>query len=139
MTDDDAAELDALTRERFARPEARARMFAEDMALRREAARRTAEPPPVTIIPMPEFPRFGVARFACPRGCGWGHEEPTDPGPTRLILSAKPGADPGASRLADLVDLDEMSAAMTLEAESRQLAFRARVSAAIEDHYTRMH
>ncbi|MGC0418363.1 hypothetical protein [Embleya sp. AB8] len=138
MTDDEFDDMDRI-REHFARPGAAARETAEYLAARREAARRASRPPPLDIVPAPEFPRFGVARYSCPRRCGWWHDEPTDPGPTRLILPTKPGADPEASRLADLVDLDEPGAAISLDSESRLLALRSRVAAAIEEHYARAH
>lgn len=88
-------------------------------------AQREAEqapPPPPSIIPYPEFPRFGVARWSCPRGCGWGYEEPTDPGPHRLILP-----------------LDDIDGMLSLNAEAARLSRQARVEKAISDHYAAEH
>ena len=80
MTDDEANQLDQMIREHFARPDVAAKETADDPAARS----RAPELPPATTIPYARrFPRWGVARFRCPRGCGWFHDEPTDPGPSR--------------------------------------------------------
>ncbi|MGW1989625.1 hypothetical protein [Embleya sp. NPDC001921] len=139
MTDDEFEAMDLRIRRHFARPETAARQAAEHFAARREAARRASEPPPLDTVPAPEHLPNCVARYRCPRRCGWWHDESTDPGPLRLILPAKPGADPAASHLRDLVDLDELSAALSLNAESRLLALRARVAAALDAHYAEAH
>lgn len=126
--DDD---LDARIREHFAKPEVLARTAAELLADQRAAARQAEEPPPLTSIPAPEFPvglgiGRGVARFHCPRRCGWFHDEPTDPGPARLILPA------GASTQ----DVDEL---LTLNAEARAMSLEMRVETAIGSHYATAH
>ncbi|WNI20371.1 hypothetical protein [Actinacidiphila sp. ITFR-21] len=125
MNDDD---FDALTREHFARPEIAAQMTADLLAARRAAER--PEPPPVTTMPMPEFLRTRIAgqiaRYRCPRGCGWFHDEPTDPGPLGLIVAIEPGQD----------SIGEM---ISLNAEARSLAYQARVEAAIDEHYAESH
>lgn len=88
--------------------------------------------PRSTVIPMPDFvpgsrSRFdGVARFHCPLGCGWWHDEPTDPGPQSLIL-------PEGFTSADL------SSMLSLNAEARVLTLHARVEQAISDHYSGRH
>ncbi|MGW4695178.1 hypothetical protein ACWEO1_22680 [Kitasatospora cineracea] len=83
---------------------------------------------------IPEFEMLGpstghaemIARFHCPIGCGWRHDEPADPGPGRIIL-------PVGFTATDL------SGAMSLNAEAGWLAFRSRVEAAITDHFETAH
>lgn len=91
---------------------------------RREAEK--ASPPPPSVIPQPEFVRVGplssVARFHCPRGCGWWHDEPTDTGPGPLIIPA-----------------DDIEGTITLDAELRGLAMRDRIEQAITGHYAERH
>ncbi|MFE1321625.1 hypothetical protein [Kitasatospora phosalacinea] len=82
------------------------------------------------IIPAPEFlgPMTGhptlVARFHCPLGCGWWHEEPTDPGPARLPL-----------RPDWTIDWE----AHDLVLKARDEAFRVGVEHAIAEHYRKRH
>ena len=129
MTDEEAAVLDAQIREHFARPEVAAQTMA-DLLAARQAAERPPEPPPVTTMPMPEFLRTRIAgqtaRYRCPRGCGWFHDEPTDPGSLGLIVAIEPGRD----------SIGEM---ISLNAEARSLAYQARVEAAISEHYAGSH
>lgn len=122
MTDDEADQLDRMARAYFARPEVAAKTTADYMAARN----RAPEPPPATTIPMPEFPHRGVARFRCPRGCGWFHDEPTDPGPLSLIVPAGCGPDV----IADTISLN---------AEARHLTQRDRIEAALSEHYEQAH
>ncbi|MFF3730398.1 hypothetical protein ACFYXM_08795 [Streptomyces sp. NPDC002476] len=115
---------DALIREYFARPEVAARTTAELLAARKAAER--PEPPLATAVPAPEFPTFGIARYHCPRQCGWWHDEPTDPGPSALIISAdQAGADVGTM--------------LSLNAKARLLALHGRVERAIGEHYAAAH
>jgi hypothetical protein len=120
-SDDD---LEALLREHFARPEVAARLDADYWAAVEAHRRRAPEPPPASTVPMPDFPGFCVARYRCPRGCGWFHDESTDVGPSAMILPADP---------------QEMDAMLSLNAEARALAYRQRVEAAIAAHYAEAH
>ncbi|WTW95440.1 hypothetical protein OG216_19555 [Streptomycetaceae bacterium NBC_01309] len=96
------------------------------------ARHRDPEPPQATVIPMPDLSSPGIARFPCPRRCGWSHHEPTDPGPSRLIVAIDPtGAWQGEGR-----ELGEM---ISLNAEARFLAQRAHIEAAIADHCLNSH
>jgi hypothetical protein len=122
VTDDEADQLDQMARAYFARPDVAAKESAGYLAARQ----RAPEPPPATTIPMPEFPRRGVARFRCPRGCGWFHDEPTDPGPQPLIVPAGAGPDV----IADMISLN---------AEARRLAQQDRIEAALRGHYEQAH
>jgi hypothetical protein len=125
MADPLPEDLDALIRDHFARPEVAAQEAAA-LAAAMQTAQRAPEPHPATPMPVPEFPRFGVARYHCPRRCGWFHEEPTDPGPTRLIVAF----DPGGEGVGEVI---------TFNAEARALAFRERVEGAIAAHYAAAH
>ncbi len=89
---------------------------------------RQAPPPEPTIIPLPEvvFGAQVIARFRCPLGCGWRHEEPADVGPSRIILPID-------------FSLKELNEALTFESEVRELAMRTRVEAAITNHYREQH
>ena len=104
----------------------------EDMlaAWRQDAA---APPPPPSLIPAPEYPyglrsaRAGTARFSCPLGCGWYHEE-------------NPGAEqPGPIRLPAEFTPDDLSAAITAQANARGEEMHARVEEAITAHYAEAH
>lgn len=101
------------------------------------AARRAAEsapPPEPTIVPEPTFPypigtgRGGTARFSCPLRCPWYHEE-------------NPGAEPGGWSIQLPADFtpDDISAAITTQATARAEKLRARVEAALTEHYERAH
>lgn len=122
MNDDEANQLDQMIREHFARPDVAAKETADYLAARS----RAPELPPATTIPMPEFPRWGVARFRCPRGCGWFHDEPTDPGPQPLIIPVDGGP-------------DDATAMLSLNAEARHLVQRDRIEAALSEHYGTAH
>ncbi|MFI1485809.1 hypothetical protein [Streptomyces sp. NPDC020747] len=95
-----------------------------------EDARRAAEqapPPPPSTIPMPDFRPGCIARFRCPLECGWHHDESTDPGPMGpLLLPANFTA-------------DDLSAAMSSQAEVRGNNFRLRVELAISEHFDAAH
>lgn len=128
---DDLEELDARIRAHFTRPDIAARTRDDLVTALRDAARRATEPPPVATVSAPEFhhePGTGpiTARFPCPRACGWWHEEPTDPGPSPLIVAIEPGCD----------NIGEM---INLNAEARALALRARVENAVARHYAEAH
>ena len=93
-------------------------------------ARREAEqapPPPPTTIPTPDFPSFGVVRFRCPLDCGWHHDE-------------NPGLEPMGPLLlpADFTP-DDLSAALSSQAEVRHNNFRLRVEQSIADHFAEAH
>ncbi|WP_019061671.1 hypothetical protein [Streptomyces prunicolor] len=93
-----------------------------------EAARRAAEAAPLpepSIIPMPEFPAFGLVRYPCPLGCGWHHDERPGLEPFGPITLP---ADPGA-----------LSAALTAHADARAEALRQRIENALSDHYEVAH
>jgi len=92
-------------------------------------ARREAEqapPPPPSTIPEPEFLPGCVSRFNCPLGCGWHHDEGTDPPMGSLLLPA------------DFTG-DDLSAALTSQAAVRGNNFRLQVERAIADHFTEAH
>lgn len=93
-------------------------------------ARREAEqapPPPPTTIPQPDFPSFGVVRFQCHLDCGWHHEE-------------QPGLEPmGPLLLPANFTSDDLSAAISSQAEVSANAFRLRVEQAISDHFDAAH
>lgn len=102
------------------------------------AAQRAAATAPQTspsVIPEPTFPRAPaapwwacpVARYACPRGCGWSHDEPTDDGaPLRIVVPADPTP-------------DDVTAAITAHAAARAKQQRARIEKAITDHLADAH
>lgn len=101
-------------------------------ALREQDAAPTVLPEP-TIIPSPEFPYglrspgAGTARFLCPLGCGWYHEE-----------------DPAAEQLGPLLlpagfTTADLSAAITNQADARAAAGRARIEAALAAHFADKH
>lgn len=93
---------------------------------RREAAQT---PPLVTTIPTPDFPKpfGGVVRFHCPLGCGWHHDE-------------HPGLEPmGPLRLPADFTPDDLSAAITSQAEVRGNDFRLRVEQVIAVHFDEAH
>lgn len=102
------------------------------------AAHRTAATTPQTpqsVIPDPTFPRdparpwlaCSVARYACPRGCGWFHDEPTDDQtPIRLVMPADPTP-------------DDITAAITAHANDRADRTRRRIEAAITEHFDGVH
>lgn len=95
------------------------------------AALRSAEPQPEPdVVPVPEFVPGGIVRFRCAHGCGWHHDE--NPG-----LDA--ATEPYRFRLPDDPTSADISAALTEAADSRALAVRTRVEAAIVDHYREEH
>ncbi|MDX3069320.1 hypothetical protein PV518_45530 [Streptomyces sp. ND04-05B] len=94
-----------------------------------EAARRAAAAAPLpepSIIPMPEFPAFGLVRYPCPLGCGWHHDE-------------HPGRDVAAERLVLPADVDRLDEALTAHAYARAEALKARIEAAISGHFEQAH
>lgn len=95
-------------------------------------ARRETEqalPPPPSTVPYPEFvgPFGGVARFHCPLNCGWFHDENPDPGPMGpLLLPAN-------------FTSDDVSAAISSQAEVCGNNFRLHVEQAIAEHFDAVH
>lgn len=125
-TDDPYADIEAAAR-------GLAQITTADI-LRAQQAAETACPPEPGIIPCPEFPTNsppgrlgGIARYRCPLGCPWFHDEPTDPGPLGPLLL------PAGFTPADV------DAALTAQAAERGRAQHARVEAAITSHYTECH
>jgi hypothetical protein len=124
MTDD----LDALVRELFAGSDP----VKEWLTAR--AAAEQAPPPEPMIIPPPEF--FGdrgrmfstVARYACTvpgGGCPWGYVVDTSVQvPLRVIL-------PGSG--------EDISQALTEQAEERARAVQERIEGAFREHFTLFH
>lgn len=96
----------------------------EMLRIHREAA---AAPPVATTMPMPDFPRFGVARYQCPLGCGWHHDETlgTEP-PGPLLLPANPSP-------------QNINDAITSMAEVRANAYGRRVENEIANHFRDAH
>ncbi|MEC3995025.1 hypothetical protein VSR01_16390 [Actinacidiphila sp. DG2A-62] len=87
------------------------------------------------MIPAPTFPRdpsrpwlaCPAARYACPRGCGWFHDEPTDDGaPLRIVVPADPTP-------------DDVTAALTARADARAEQLHARIQEAITGHLADAH
>ncbi|MEU2264906.1 hypothetical protein ABZ568_00330 [Streptomyces olindensis] len=102
-----------------------AEVFAEIEAGRRAAA--NAPWPEPSIIPMPEFPAFGVIRYPCPLGCDWYHQEAPGLDAFGPFVVAAPGG-PHA-----------VSAALTASANERAEVYRQRVERALVDHYEAAH
>ncbi|MFD9903895.1 hypothetical protein [Streptomyces sp. NPDC059063] len=119
------AELDALTRKALRHLDMTAQLLAAQRA-GAGPARRAPEPPPATTMPAPEFPHAGTARYRCPRGCGWWHDESTDPGPAAVILPA------GATG-------DDVGTMLSMNAHAQGLAYQARVEGALARHYAERH
>jgi hypothetical protein len=103
------------------------------LAAQRAAA--SAPQPPEDVIPAPTFPRdparpswaCPVARYACPRGCGWFHDEPTDDGaPLRIVVPADPTP-------------DDVATAITARADARAEQLRARIQEAVTGHLADAH
>ncbi|MGW1744616.1 hypothetical protein ACWCRD_03150 [Streptomyces sp. NPDC002092] len=96
-----------------------------------ERMRREAEqaPPAVTTIPQPDFPIpfGGVARFHCPLDCGWRHDEGPDVEPMGPLL------------LPAGFTSDDVSAAISAQADVRANNFRLRVELAISEHFDAAH
>lgn len=107
-----------------------ARPLDRDLLREIEDARHASEkapPPPPSTIPTPDFLPGCIARFHCPLGCGWHHDETTDPGPMGpLLLPAN-------------FTTDDLSAAMSSQAEVRGNNFRLRVELAIAGHFDAVH
>lgn len=98
----------------------------DDLLRARREAEQTPPPPPSTI-PTPDFPSFGVVRFRCPLDCGWFHDE-----------------HPGLESMGPLLlpagfTSDDLSAAISSQAEARGNNFRLRVEQSIADHFTEAH
>jgi hypothetical protein len=72
-------------------------------------------------IPGPDIVGLN-AHFRCPIGCGWAHTEPTDPGPSRMIL-----------------DPNDIDGSINLHAETRGLLLRDRVERALRSHLQDQH
>ncbi|MER6334088.1 hypothetical protein ABT298_33240 [Streptomyces sp. NPDC001034] len=102
---------------------------AEQLAEREAAA---AWVPELTTMPMPDFPyRWphplgGTARFSCPLGCGWYHDE-------------RPDLDAAAQPLVVPLDPDRIEDALTAQADARAEALCARVERAVADHFEQAH
>jgi hypothetical protein len=107
-----------------------AQMYAELQEARRAA--ETAPWPEPSIIPMPTYPDDvrgllgGTMRFGCPLGCDWHHDE-------------HPGRDAALEPLVLPLDPDQFEETLTAQANDRAEAFRARVEAAIVDHFEQAH
>lgn len=93
----------------------------------------TEPPPPQSLLPSPQFPyglrhpNAGAVRWNCPRGCGWWHEE-------------NPGRElPGPLRLPAGFTSEDVSEAITRQAQERSEALQRRVEDAITEHYTTAH
>lgn len=118
MTDDDFADIEAIMAKLPP-------ISIEDIRRAQREAEQAPWPPP-SVIPQPEFVRVGpfqsVARFRCPHGCGWWHDEPTDTGPGPLIIP-----------------VDDIEGTITLDAELRGLALYDRIEQAITHHYAEHH
>lgn len=93
-------------------------------------ARRAAEqapPPPPSTIPAPDFAPGGIVRFHCPLDCGWHHDE-------------NPGLKPmGPLLLAADFTTEDLSAAISSQAEVRGNNFRLRIERAIAVHFAETH
>ena len=118
---DDFADFEAAVR-RLPQPS-----IADLLRAQREAEQ--APPPPPTTIPTPDFPKplGGVVRFRCPLDCGWFHDE-------------HPGLEPMGPLLlpADFTG-DDLSAALSSQAEVSSNNFRLRVEHAISEHFDAVH
>lgn len=96
----------------------------------------TAPPPPqpaLSLFPPPQFPYgprhpdAGAVRWNCPLGCGWWHEE-------------NPGRElPGPLRLPAGLTSEDVSEAVSRQAQERSEALRQRVEDAITEHYGTAH
>ncbi|WP_458089559.1 hypothetical protein [Streptomyces malaysiensis] len=116
--DDDFAEIEAATKRSL-------RLGFDDMLRARREAEQTP-PPPLSLIPQPDLLPGGIARFRCPLGCGWWHDENPGLESSRLILPV------GFTR-------QDLSDALSLNAEASGLALRDRVERAIVQHYRERH
>ncbi|MEV4783951.1 hypothetical protein AB0K53_00605 [Streptomyces tuirus] len=97
----------------------------EEMERAREEERR--RPPLVTTLPAPDFVPGGIARFHCALRCGWYHDE-------------APGLEPmGLVRVPVGFTPEELSAAISAQAEARAEQFRRRVESAIAAHFASAH
>jgi hypothetical protein len=122
--EDDFADIEA----------ANAKLPSVDIAamLRAQREAEQAPWPPPSIIPQPEFVRVGpfesLARFHCPLGCGWWHDENPDGDmwPLTIVVPADPTP-------------EDFSAAISAQAAARGERLRARVDKAITDHYDETH
>jgi hypothetical protein len=96
-------------------------------------AAQQAPPPAPTVIPAPEFPYplghplAGTARFRCPLGCGWYHDE----------WSGTDWAEPFRVRLPVEYTREDIGAALTAHADEQAARLAGRVEAAFLDHYAR--
>ncbi|MFJ5037922.1 hypothetical protein [Streptomyces parvulus] len=124
MTTQDA-DLDDIVRDFF---DSRAPLD-ELMAAREADARRE---PHRTIIPEPVMPPLwphpdsGIMRFPCGLGCGWSHSEDVyDDGPP---VSVRLGA-----------SAEEIGRVFAERAEQRGAQVRARIEAAVLDHFAQEH
>ncbi|WP_159052330.1 hypothetical protein [Streptomyces longwoodensis] len=100
-----------------------AEVLAEIEAARRASASAWAPP---SIVPMPDFPEFGLVRYACPLGCGWHHDE-------------QPGAEAFGPILLPVGDRADLDAALTAHAGERAEVYQARVEAAVAEHWAQAH
>jgi hypothetical protein len=99
------------------------------IAERRRAEEEYAAAWEPSTIPMPEFPRMGVARFRCPRGCAWFHDED----------AARDAAEPYALTLPANYTADDVTAAINRNAAARATATRERIERAIAEHDQEAH
>lgn len=98
------------------------------LAARHQAAE--AEPGEARLLPSPELSGplgSGAVRWSCQYGCGWSHTERPDlepMGPLVLPVDFRP---------------EDVSAAVTRQAEERHQALQARVLDALTAHYAAEH
>lgn len=124
---EDLAELEAVARSLRGTS---ADAFRELLAAREAAATAAPEEEAHPLLGEPEFPGglgFGAVRWSCREGCGWSHTETPDmeaPGPLVLPVGFGP---------------DDVSAAITHQAEERQRELRKRVEGAFLEHYATAH
>ncbi|GAB2327897.1 hypothetical protein [Streptomyces variabilis] len=128
---EDLAELEAIARSVRGTP---ADDFRELLAAREAAATAAPETAaPEEAHPLfgePEFPgrlQYGAVRWSCREGCGWSHTE-------------TPGMEPAGPLVLPVgFGPDDLSAAVTRQAEERHRELWKRVEGAFAEHYATAH